>query len=296
MTMKSGILSVFVAVVFSGTCPHALPAGDWPQFLGPGRNGISSESGLINPIPKDGPKVVWRTPLGTGMSGIAVHSGLAVTMFQTDTAQFVAGLDAESGKEQWRTSVAPAYENAMGNGPRATPAIDSRQIVAFTGEGILVALARDSGKLLWSVNIPETLAGVPAEYGVACSPVLTEKTVIVQSGTAQAAVSAWDRQTGKLIWKAGSGNAGYSSPILASLAGVPQLIVFDASGVSGLDPGQGTELWSYPFPTEYDCNTANPVQISDRQILVSAGENHGAVILEIQKTASGPIGIGPPEH
>jgi len=287
MTMKSGILSVFVAVVFSGTCPHTLPAGDWPQFLGPGRNGISSESGLINPIPKDGPKVVWRTPLGTGMSGIAVHSGLAVTMFQTDTAQFVAGLDAESGKEQWRTSVAPAYENAMGNGPRATPAIDGRQIVAFTGEGILVALARDSGKLLWSVNVPETLAGVPAEYGVACSPVLTEKTVIVQSGTTQAAVSAWDRKTGKLIWKAGSGNAGYSSPILASLAGVPQLVVFDASGVSGLDPDLGTELWNYPFPTEYDCNTANPVQVGDRQILVSAGENHGAVILEIQKTASG---------
>ncbi|MEN9553976.1 MAG: Quinoprotein ethanol dehydrogenase precursor, partial [Planctomycetota bacterium] len=225
MTMKSGILSVLVATVLSGTCPLSLPAGDWPQFLGPGRNGISPESGLINPIPNSGPKVAWRTPLGTGMSGIAVHSGLAVTMFQTDTAQFVVALDAESGKEQWRTSVAPAYENAMGNGPRATPAVDGQQILAFTGEGILVALSRESGKLLWSVNVPEALAGVPAEYGVACSPVLTETTVIVQSGTTKAAVSAWDRQTGKLSWKAGSGNAGYSSPILTSLAGVPQLVV-----------------------------------------------------------------------
>ncbi|MEI7698635.1 MAG: PQQ-binding-like beta-propeller repeat protein [Planctomycetia bacterium] len=283
----AGKLAVTLASVAAWSSSVAAMAGDWPQFLGPARNGVSSETSLIDQLPPGGPKVAWRTPLGTSMSGIAVSQGLAVTLFQTETEQFVVALDAASGREKWKTSVAPVFENGMGNGPRSTPAINGDQIFAFTGEGILVALARDSGKTLWSVNVPRTLEGVPAEYGVACSPIVTDTSVIVQSGTTQAAVAAWDRKTGKLLWKSGSGNAGYSSPVLMTLADVTQLVVFDATGASGLDPAGGSTLWSFPFPTEYDCNTASPVRISENELLISAGENHGAVILQLKKTTDG---------
>ena len=283
----AGKLAVTFATVAVWSSAVAVIAGDWPQFLGPGRNGVSSETSLIDQLPPGGPKVAWRTSLGTSMSGIAVSKGLAVTLFQNDMEQFVVALDATSGAEKWKTAVAPVFENGMGNGPRSTPVIDGDQIFAFTGEGILVALTRDSGKSLWSVNVPKTLGGVPAEYGVACSPIVTETSVIVQSGTTQAAVAAWDRKTGKLLWKSGSGNAGYSSPVLMTLAGVTQLVVFDATGASGLDPASGSTLWSFPFPTEYDCNTASPAQISENELLISAGENHGSVILQLEKTADG---------
>jgi len=255
--------------------------GDWPQFLGPNRTGVSTEQALISEFPATGPKQVWQTPVGTGMSGIAVTDGLAVTMFQDESQQYVAALDANSGESKWRTAVAPAYENAMGNGPRATPTVNGAQIFVYTGEGILAALDKSSGKLQWSVDVPKSQAGTPSEYGMSCSPLATDTLIIVHSGTDKAAVSAFDRTTGELAWTSGSGKAGYSSPVLMTLAENEQVVALTASGVVSLEPVTGKTLWSFPFPTEYDCNTANPIQIDDRRLLISAGENHGSVILEI---------------
>jgi outer membrane protein assembly factor BamB len=174
----------------------------------------------------------------------------------------------------------------MGNGPRATPTVVADRVFVYTGEGILAALQASDGKVLWSVNVPKSLAGQPNEYGCSCSPIVVDKLVIVQSGTENAATAAWNVDTGKPVWMSGSGNAGYSSPTLATLAGKQQLLVFNAAGAAGLDPQTGQELWNFPFPTEYDCNTATPVVLNDSEVLISAGENHGAVILEVANTGA----------
>ena len=278
--MRTNSLGVLL-VLYSLTSQAVAFGGDWPQFLGPGRNGVSSETGLIQSLTADSAKTVWKTPLGVGMSGIAISGGVACTLYQTDTEQLAVALDAKTGNPIWQTPLAPAYENSMGNGPRATPSISNGRVFVYTGEGILAALNLKDGKLLWSVNVPQSLGGKPNEYGCSCSPLLVDKLVLVQSGTAAAQTAAFNTETGKLAWKSGTGNAGYSSPIFATLAGRRQVVVFNASGVSGLDPQTGSELWNYEFPTEYDCNTATPVILSDNQLLISAGENHGAVILEI---------------
>jgi outer membrane protein assembly factor BamB len=274
----SGSVIALSVCLFSG---RLLTAGDWPQFLGPNRTGVSSELALISEFPPSGPKQIWQIPLGTGMSGIAVSDGLAVTMFQDESQQYVVALHADSGELKWRTAVAPAYENSMGNGPRATPTVNGAQIFVYTGEGILAALDKPSGKLQWSVDVPKSQSGTPSEYGMSCSPLVTDTLVIVHSGTDKAAVSAFDRSTGELAWTSGSGKAGYSSPMLMTLAENEQIVALTASGVASLEPVTGKTLWSFPFPTEYDCNTANPVQIDDHHLLISAGENHGSVILEI---------------
>ncbi len=262
-------------------------SGDWPQFLGPRRNGSSTETGLVKSFAAGPPKTLWQVPLGTGMSGIAVSGNRAYTLFQTETEQFAVALDAASGKQLWKTALAPAYENSMGNGPRATPTVAGERVFVYTGEGILAALQTSDGTKLWSVNVPESLAGQPSEYGCSCSPIVVGNLVIVQSGTATAATAAWDADSGKLAWKSGSSNAGYSSPALATLAGKEQLLVFNAAGVAGLAPDTGRELWNFPFPTEYDCNTATPVVLSDSEVLISAGENHGAVILQLKASGAG---------
>jgi outer membrane protein assembly factor BamB len=279
--MRSISLGALLVLLSLFSQPAAAYGGDWPQFLGPDRNGISPETGLLQSLSPESAKTVWKTPLGVGMSGIAISSNIACTLYQTDTEQLAVALNAETGKPIWQTPLAPAYENSMGNGPRATPAISNGKVFVYTGEGILAALNLKDGKLLWSVNVPKSLGGQPNEYGCSCSPLVTDKLVIVQSGTAAAQTAAWNIDTGKLAWKAGSGNAGYSSPILATLAGRRQVVVFNASGASGLDPQTGSELWNYEFPTEYDCNTATPVILNETQLLISAGENHGAVILEL---------------
>ena len=284
--MLKSVKSFLCIVIISLVCRHA-NSDNWSQFLGPQRNGTSVEKNLIDTWPASGPKIVWRTPLGVSMSGVAVVSGAAFTMFQDDTSQCVVCLNAADGKELWRTPVAPMYENAMGHGPRATPTVADGHVFAFTGEGILTALKVDDGKQLWSVDVPKLLKGKPNEYGVSCSPLVTDGLVVVHSGTGSAAVAAFKVADGKLAWQAGKGNAGYSSPALMTLGGVPQIVSLTAAGAMGIEPATGKQLWSFPYPTEYDCNTATPVQLDDQHVLISAGENHGSVILALQAGQNG---------
>jgi outer membrane protein assembly factor BamB len=208
-------------------------------------------------------------------------------MFQDETSQYVVCLNAADGTERWRTRVAPQYENAMGHGPRATPTVADGHVFGFTGEGILVALKVDDGKPLWNVNVPKVLSGKPNEYGVSCSPIVAGSHVIVHSGTKTAAVAAFGIADGKLAWKVGSGNAGYSSPVMMSLKGETQIVSLTGAGAMGIEPESGKELWSFPYPTEYDCNTASPVRLDDQHVLISAGENHGSVILEVKTDKNG---------
>ena len=130
------VCALLVAIV-----PALAPADEWPGFLGSRRDGISEETGLIDAIPAGGPKPIWRVSGGVGMSAVAVADGLAVTTWNDAGKQWLVALDATTGKKAWKTPLGPAYENAMGNGPRATPTIAGERVFAFSGEGILVAVS-----------------------------------------------------------------------------------------------------------------------------------------------------------
>ena len=275
------------ALVLSLCLSGLTDASDWPQFLGLNRTGTSAETGLLKSFPATGPKVLWKTPLGTSMSGVAVVGSQALTLFQDDSQQYAVALSTDDGRVLWKTALAPAFENGMGNGPRTTPAVADGRVFVMTGEGLLAGLDAASGKLLWKVDVPQEFGGAAAEYGVSCSPLVVGDLVIVQAGSDSAGAVALQCRTGKPAWKARGGRSGYASPVLMKLAGVSQVVVFDAAGAGGLDPQTGAELWQFPFPTEYDCNTACPIQVGDNQLLISAGENHGAVILQVAAAAGG---------
>lgn len=277
------VIALAVLIAAATNSPSA--ADDWPQFLGKYRTGVSSEKGLLNAFESDGPKIVWRTPLGVGMSSVVISDGRAYTLFQDEEQQYLVALNAADGNEVWRSPIAPVYENAMGNGPRATPTVMGDQVFAFSGEGILSAFQAKDGKGLWTVNVTESLDGTPSEYGMSCSPMVADNYVIIHAGTDSAAVAAYDRVTGKPVWKAGQGKAGYSSPVLMTIAEKNQVISLTAAGVFSIDPATGSVFWDFPFQTEYNCNTACPVQIDSNTVLISAGENHGSVLLKI--TSSG---------
>ena len=267
------------ALVLLFTAP--LFAEDWPQFLGPERTGISLETGLIDTFPEEGPEVLWKVPGGVGMSAIAISGGTAVTLVQRLDRQWIVALDAATGKEKWSSDLAPAYQNAMGDGPRATPTLADGTAYIYTGEGILAAVDLKSGDIRWSHNVPQQQKAKPSEYGMSCSPLVTETHVIVAAGAANATLVAFDRTTGKQAWTAGRGAAaGYSSPALRTLGGQQQVVAFAGNQALGVNPKTGAMLWGYPFETDFNCNTATPLAI-DGNLFLSSGENHGCVLLKV---------------
>lgn len=264
-------------------CCSGISADDWPQFLGMRRNGTSAETDLLDHWPASGPKIHWRAATGAGMSGVAVVGRRVFTLCQDDSRQYTVAIDSTTGQECWRTPLAPRYENAMGHGPRATPAVDSGQVFVFTGEGILESLNAEDGRILWSVEVMKNLVAEVSEYGMSCSPIVVGEAVVVHSGAKEAAIAAFDRRTGQKLWDAGKGAADYSSPVMMTLAGKEQLIAFVGAGLLGVDAATGHQLWDYPFVTDYNCNTASPVQIGPDAVLISAGENHGAATVKISQ-------------
>ena len=265
-------------------------AADWDQFLGPNRNGISSETGLIDSLPETGPVEVWRVPGGVGMSGLAISRDRLITLVQKDGEQKLVSLDALTGETSWEQMLAPEYKNGMGNGPRATPAISGDLIFAYTGDGILSAINFATGKVVWSHHVVEELKGNVADYGMASSPLVVDRLVYVTVGTPGATVAAYETKTGKLAWTAGEDPSGYSSPALLQVGGQKQLVVYTGASVLGLQPDKGTILWRYPYETNYNCNIATPLAVNDR-VFVSAGENHGSVLLEL-KPKNGKFDVG----
>lgn len=277
-------LSLWFCVVFASA--RYLPAvepppAQWAQFLGPNRNGISSETRLIDTFGTLGSKVVWRVPGGKGMSGIAVDDRQAVTMLERDREQTVVAFSLTDGTELWSQSVAEGYRNSMGAGPRATPAIADGAIFVFTGEGILAALDQNSGKLQWQHNVVSDFGGKPAEYGMACSPLVVDGLVIVTAGVKGASVVAYHTKTGRLAWKCGDDTAGYSSPALLTVGGRRQIVAFTGQSLIGLEPKTGAQLWRYEYTTDFDCNIATPLAVGE-DVFISSGENHGCALLALK--------------
>lgn len=268
------VVIVVTANLLTGT------AADWPQFLGPNRNGISAETGLINGWSGDGPKEKWRVKGGVGMSGMAVRANTVVTMVQRGGKQIVVALNAGTGKTKWETAVAADYRNSMGHGPRATPTIAGGSVFAFTGQGDLASLDAKTGKVNWSRRLLRDLSGRPAEYGMACSPLVIGGQVIVTVGSPRGAVVACDSATGKQLWITGREATGYSSPALLTVGGKSQIVAYTGSAVLGLEPTTGKQLWRYPYKTPYDCNIATPIAVDDK-VFISSGENHGSALLEL---------------
>jgi outer membrane protein assembly factor BamB len=270
---------IIAAIVSPGLAARA--ADDWPQFLGPHRNGVSSATALLDSWPADGPKEVWRATGGVGMSGIAIAGGHLCTLVQRDGQQWLVAHDPTSGQQQWQTALAPEYKNAQGDGPRATPTIASDRVFVFTGQGILKCLNSSNGSQIWSHDVVSELKGKVADYGMACSPLIVGDLVVVTVGAPKATLVAYKTQSGEHAWTAGDDPCGYSSPTLLNIGGRQQIVAFTGGSAIGVTPDSGKLLWRHPYETEYECNTASPIAV-DGNVLISSGENHGSVLLKLK--------------
>jgi outer membrane protein assembly factor BamB len=260
---------------------------DWPQWRGPNRDGLSLETGLLQSWPTDGPRVVWKRPIGRGFSSAAVVAGRLYTMDDDGKSEAVVCLDAATGDELWRSSYDAHFDERFGSGPRSTPAVDSGLLYTLGGTGILRCCRADTGAVVWQHDLAAEFNARPLTYGVSCSPLVDGDLVFVMpGGPAGNSIAAFDKRTGALAWKTLDDPVGYSSPIIATLAGVRQLLCLTNTALVSLSPKDGITLWRYPWEVEGGFNIATPIAFNN-YVFISTGYSKGCSLLEVANIAGG---------
>jgi outer membrane protein assembly factor BamB len=263
------------------------PAGSayWTGFRGPHRNGTYDQQPIQTAWPTGGPKLLWKQPIGGGYASFAIARGRAFTIEQRGAREVVSAYDVQTGRELWTTEWTATFRESMGgDGPRATPAWADGRVFALGGTGELRSLDEATGRVFWRTNILEDAGAPNLQWGMAASPLIVDDTVVVlPGGSGGRSVVAYSRVDGKRVWSALDDQQSYSSPMLAEINGVRQILVFSAARVVGLTPVTGEVLWEYPWKTDYDVNASQPVIVSGTHVFLSSGYGHGAVMLEVTR-------------
>ena len=263
------------------------PTQEWPQWLGPHRNGTSGVTGLQRQWPADGPVEVWRRPLGEGFSSIAVAGGAVYTMLSDDSGEYIVSLDASDGGERWRVRSGDHYiERQGGNGPRCTPTVDGDIVFALGASGELHALRAATGEIVWKRDLQMDFGGERPTWGFSGSPLVEGDLLLLETGGSKGrALAALDKHSGNTVWTGLENKIGYSSPIAATVAGLRQVLFFTAAGLVALAPADGSVYWQYPWRTPYDVNAATPVFIPPNRVFLSTGYDVGAGMIEVSGSA-----------
>jgi outer membrane protein assembly factor BamB len=260
----------------------------WTDFRGPHRDGHYRERPILTLWPGDGLKPVWKQPVGGGYASFVIAHGRAFTIEQRDTQEVVAAYDVATGRQLWTSTWTARFHESMGgDGPRATPTWADGRVYALGAMGELRSLDETTGETTWRTNILEDAGASNLQWGMAAAPLIVDDTVIVVPGGGRGrSVAAYDRNTGKRAWSALDDQAAYSSPMLVTIGGVRQVLVFTASRLVGITPERGTVLWEYPWKTDYDVNAAQPLLVGENRIFVSSGYGAGAAVIEITGSAA----------
>jgi len=263
---------------------------DYPQFLGPYRNGAVEGARLARDWTARPPRRLWRHAVGPGWSGFAVAGRRAVTQEQRGAEETVTCYDAASGAPTWSYPYPTHFQSTLaGEGPRATPTVAGNRVYALGSSGMLHCLDLATGKPIWSKDIVRENQARVEEWGMSSSPLVAGDLVVVSAGGGNnRSLVAYREATGEFVWGGGGAGAGYSSPILARLAGVPQILIFNGGGVFAHDPATGTNLWSYHWPGGHP-HVSTPVVLPDDRLLVSSGYGVGSEVLKIQKDSGGKL-------
>jgi outer membrane protein assembly factor BamB len=280
--MKTGIITSLALVLFSSFAATAQTAGEWPQWRGPNRDGISKETGLLQQWPEQGPPLVWKASgAGNGYSSLAVTGGRIFTMGVRGDREYVVAFDVATGKEVWATPNGKAFRNDRGNGPRGTPTVDGDRLYALGGSGDLSCLDAKSGRVLWTMNILQKFGGSNPRWGISESPLIIGEKVLVNAGGPDASVIALNKTNGSVIWRSQSDAAGYSSGMPLQIGSVTQVVFFTDQRAVGLDLKDGKLLWSYPKASNDVANVATPV-IKGNRVFLSSDYGTGAGLVEVK--------------
>ncbi len=263
---------------------------DFPQFLGPNRDGVIPGVRLDPDWAARPPRVLWRRPVGAAWSGFAVVGDRALTQEQEGEQELVTCYDLATGRPLWRHADPARYFTTLaGEGPRCTPTVVSNRVYTLGATGLLNCLELADGRRLWSRQITAEAGSTVPEWGFAGSPlVLADKVIVSAGGREDRSLLAYQVETGALVWHAGTRAANYSSPTLLTLAGRPQVLMFNSRFITAHDPDTGRVLWEYPWGTGHP-NVALPVAVGPNRVVFSSGYGVGAELLEVAEGAGGEL-------
>ncbi|MCA8997617.1 MAG: PQQ-like beta-propeller repeat protein [Planctomycetaceae bacterium] len=281
-------------------------ADDWPQWMGPHRDGIWRESGILDKFPADGPKILWRTPIGGGYAGPAVvgdHVYVTDKVVtegadpsnpfqrgQTPSSERILCLNRESGEVIWEHKYPCVYTVSYPAGPRTTPVVADGRLYTLGAEGDLLCLNSADGEVVWHVKLKDEYGINPSPvWGFSSNPLLDGDRLICFVGGQGTAVVAFDKKSGKEIWRSldavGPHGPGYSSPIIIEAAGQRQLIVWHPQAVSSLVPETGKVIWQQRFPLNEGLSVATP-RVDDTRLFVPSFYN-GSMLLSLDQRTPG---------
>lgn len=296
MTNRLRVLVVGGLLCLAG----AVSGEDWPQFMGPNRDGISKEKGLMTRWPAEGPTVLWTANVGKGFSAVAVQGDRVYTLGQieetvgaNEKGMYVLCFDASSGKVVWQQRTNGTYAGEGYPGARSTPTLDGDRLYVVDPLGHLMCLESATGKMVWEqADIFKQYGGANLQWGSAMSPLVDGDLLLINPGKSQgASIVALKKATGEVVWKSQDDVEGYSSPIIRTIGGQRQVVFFTGNGVLGLVPESGKLLWRAPWKTSFDCHAATPI-VRDDLVFVTSGYNVGCGVVKVDlKNAESPATI-----
>jgi outer membrane protein assembly factor BamB len=265
--------------------------GDWPQWRGPNRDGLSPETGILREWPKDGPPLLWSIDtLGRGISGIAVAGNRFYTMGDRTNQCCALGYDLATQKQVWATPI----DQAMTDGPRCTPTVDDDRVYVLAPSGQIACLNAADGKILWKKHMKRDFGGrVQGSYDYCESPLIDgDKCVITPAGN-ETAIVALNKMTGEVIWKAAcpgfsDWGGGYSSCVISEAGGIRQYVQLLGHGMVGVAAKDGKFLWGYHRIANSHTSIPTPIVRGD---FVYAVNGYGAGACVVKLAADGKGGI-----
>jgi outer membrane protein assembly factor BamB len=281
------VSGVALAVGLAGGVSAApAPGANWAQYRGPNRDGKSTETGLVRSWGADGPREVWRTPIGAGFSGVSVVGDRLYTMDADEETEYALCLDAGTGKTLWRVPVGPIFKDGNGDGPRAAPTVEGDRVYVLGSRGHLAALRKDSGEVVWKVDYAEAFGSELPIWAFTSAPLVEGDLLIMETGgSGEQAIAALDKHSGEVRWTAQGATIAYSSPIALDLGGRRQLVFLLKEKVVALDRN-GKEIWSFPWAPEGGIKPALPVFLPPDRVLVGASYDIGAALVRVDASGS----------
>lgn len=278
-------------LVVLGVLVSASGGAAWTQWGGPTRNFALPDAPLADSWPAEGPKVLWRRALGDGFSAIVSDGTTLFTLYRDGADDVVAAIDASDGKTAWESRYAAPFNDTcserLGQAPRAAPLIAGDQLLTVSAGAQMNSFDRQTGRRRWTTELLPAASDAQKPCGYATSPVIFGDTVITIAGGKGRGVVALDLATGRERWAAADFMNGYSSPLVVDVDGRPELIVFSAGEVSGLDPRDGRVDWTVPHPADFGVNVAMPIYGEDHLLFVSSAYNGGSRVLRLSREGNG---------
>jgi outer membrane protein assembly factor BamB len=278
-------------------------ADDWPQWMGPTRDAVWAETGIVKSLPAGEMKPLWKVPVAAGYSGPAVANGNVFlsdrvlakgaknpddpfdTKQKVNSTERVLCLDAKTGKEVWKHEYDCTYQISYPAGPRCTPTVHDGKVYALGAMGDLYCLNAADGKVIWSKNFVKDYKAKVPTWGFCGHPLIYKNQLICLVGGENAVAVAFDKDTGEEKWKSlNARETGYCPPTIIKAAGVDQLVIWHASAINALDPLTGKTHWTVPLEPMYGMSIMSPRQQGD---LLYAGGIGACAVLKLAKDKPG---------